>query len=294
MLEKYHNNFIKYLGQEYWRTYNSNDKCWFCVTSLAKHDHVINLIKICDLCYESYNKNVQMERNIFLENHTTRKCLFCGDISSYINDYLGIESCLICLTNPKNFDDAILLKQKHDIDTMDWLLDVSDHIEYFIKSIKSTHWIKLYETQSCTFCLHRHGTYKNDEFKLISCDECFSDIYTGEIDILDPCDHNVSQYIRKFFCEWVDMNYYGFIDSGDFCDRKISYNQCDICDNLLKPFDGNFALTVENSNFFVCHDYCIENNRIKNFYNDNNYNDIFTGFKDLNNKLHKSLNKYPK
>ena len=112
-----------------------------------------------------------------------------------------------------------------------------DILEYQnLNHLKASYWSKCYQGK-CSFCQDNTVTRENKYLNLLACESCFTDIKSGEVDVVNPGDHLVSQVIHQILRDLIQKNYF-LVASSDmvFEECEIKHNTCCVCQQTIwKP-----------------------------------------------------------
>lgn len=168
-----------------------------------------------------------------------------------------------------NNPDIIKILQDH--------LDYSDHpiyvdkddVQLLFDNLKSQWWAPSLG-HNCSFC-NENAHYFNSMTDMWACESCMGDFMNGEIDLIHPEDHELSLYLRKLLCNWIDTHYFGETSSSDLFD-ECSYNTCYVCNIRIESGDDNVAI-ADNAHV-MAHVNCVQSVGFRNLYTEEEYNNI--------------------
>ena len=124
----------------------------------------------------------------------------------------------------------------------------------------------------CTFCA-RQSKYQNIELNMFACSPCKHEIKYQEISVCDPGDKPVSLFVRKFLCEWIDMNYWLTLSTENYLDRA-EHNICCICEEVITENTNKIAVHYET--YHVAHYDCAKTIGFHGCLTEDEYNSIFS------------------
>lgn len=176
-------------------------------------------------------------------------------------------------------------------DCLEWddhpiYLDIEDIIVLF-DNLK-LHWWEP-STGICSFCTDGANHF-NKMTDLFTCDTCYADFESGEIDITNPCDHSISSKLRLIVCDWIDKHYFAESDCSHFL-KNCKYNICDICKTII---DSNYKdnIAIADDARAIAHINCVQTTGFKNHYSQQHYDGIIEDL-EIDKRIQK-LNKSPK
>ncbi|CAH6418130.1 Hypothetical protein HVR_LOCUS2 [uncultured virus] len=171
-----------------------------------------------------------------------------------------------------------------DSKRIDKILNNNDHPVYVPKDEITTlfdrlnlvFWHPISNVKQCSFC-RDIALFHNDEANMSACGECMMDLENKEIDVCNPGDHPVSLKLRNIMCEWADRNHWTCISTGEYFDGyKVAHNICYVCHQSIAN-DPEKEIIIPTGGGAVAHYDCGNEHGFRNYFNDENYNDIFTG-----------------
>ena len=160
------------------------------------------------------------------------------------------------------------LFENHDFPVYALCDDVFRNLEYHLGP---SDWLKSDQIQKCSFCQEQVATRKNSHLDLFACESCFTDIESGEVDIVDPEDHPVSQVIHQLFCEAIQKNYF-LVASYEavFEEYEIKRNTCCVCQQTI--MNGDVAISSDHSE--IAHYECIKETGFPNYFTPEDFKEV--------------------
>lgn len=170
----------------------------------------------------------------------------------------------MAITNP---DIIKILKEHIEYSDHPLYLNTDDVIILF-DNFKQQWWT-LTSNNKCTFC-RDEARYMNSMTQMWACEACMYDFINGEIDLITPEDHELSLYLRRLLCNWIDNHYFAEVASDLFC--ECSYNICYICNARIEFNAENVA--IANNAKALGHMKCAQGIGFRNLYTETDYNRI--------------------
>jgi hypothetical protein len=170
----------------------------------------------------------------------------------------------MAITNP----DIIKILDDHmDYNDHPIYLDTDD-VTVFFDNLKQQWWTPI-SNKKCSFC-RDEAQYGNSMTYMWACDSCMGDFINGEIDLINPEDHDLSLYLRRLLCDWIDTHYFAEVSSDLFDD--CTYNTCYVCNTCIEANDDNVA--IANNAKALGHLKCVQQIGFRNLYSEADYNSI--------------------
>lgn len=187
------------------------------------------------------------------------------------------------MSNPISLSDQNVLETILDNNDFPIYVETNDITRIF-NNINSAYWRKITDIlpYTCTFC-DGAAEYYNTQCDMHSCQSCVSDILTGEIDVFNAGDHKLSQYLCKFICNSIDMNYWHPEEiSSYFNDYNVTHNICSICHKIIENAPNtnitgypNDYIGISGDCDRVAHAQCAETHGFNYYLSVDEYSDIF-------------------
>lgn len=146
------------------------------------------------------------------------------------------------------------------------------------------------EDEMCSFCGEKYS-YRNqlvgESLILYACESCYQQIKDGEVDLIENSDP-VSQKLNTIIREFIDEEYWYWMDAYDFNELELGPYNCEVCnEDLTKDIpltDGyttkyrqsDIQLNYVNDKFHILHSGCqIKlSGRLKGFWEEQDYQEI--------------------
>jgi hypothetical protein len=154
-----------------------------------------------------------------------------------------------------------------------------NHNDFSIRETNIDHfgvsnWIP-FQNGQCSFCNDPEVVKKNEHFNLLGCRSCLQDLTDGEIDIVNPNDHLLSQKIHNIICDGIQKNYFVVVDSDIvFNEYFIKHNICYSCGNKIE----NCEVAIFAGGNSMAHHNCISESGFVGLLTENDFKDIISTY----------------
>lgn len=160
------------------------------------------------------------------------------------------------------------LFENHDFPVYALCSEDFRNLEYHLKA---SYWSKCHHSEKCSFCDNDSVIKENKYLNLFSCESCFADIKSGEVDIVDPKDHPVSIVIHKMLCDSIQKNYF-LVASYEavFEEYEIERNTCCVCNQTIENQD----VAISSDQTEMAHYKCVSETGFPDIFTPDDFKEI--------------------